>query len=132
MHRARVLTCPQSSRKRCLLFFRHSRDIDHEVAGAQLDQADALRVAASEQALDAVVGGLAMKDLAREALAIAEEGLKARAVPGAGGMIVDERHFLNALHDSMESGQVPADELIEKFSGEWAGDLTRIYAEYSY
>jgi glutamate--cysteine ligase len=32
----------------------------------------------------------------------------------------------------VESSQVPADELIEKYKGDWAGDLRRIYAEYSY
>jgi glutamate--cysteine ligase len=73
-----------------------------------------------------------MLDLAREVLAIAESGLKARARPGAGGMIPDERHFLNALHDLVENGKTPADELLAQYNGEWAGDLTRVYGEYSY
>jgi len=47
-------------------------------------------------------------------------------------MIADETHFLNALKESVESGQVPADELLAKYNGEWGGDLSRIYAEYSY
>jgi len=102
-----------------------ARDWDEETR-------EALRVAASEQALDAKVGSIAMRDLAREVLAIAEAGLKARAMPGAGGMIVDERHFLNALHDSVQDGKVPADELLDRYKGDWNGDLTRIYAEYSY
>ena len=93
---------------------------------------EALRVAASEAALDAVVGDISMHDLAREVLAISEAGLRARAREGAGGMIADETHFLNALKESVESGQVPADELLEKYEGEWGGDLSRIYAEYSY
>ena len=28
--------------------------------------------------------------------------------------------------------QVPADELLDRFHGDWNGDLTRIYAEHSY
>ena len=44
----------------------------------------------------------------------------------------DETHFLNALQESVESGKVPADELIAGYKGEWAGDLSRIYADYSY
>ena len=40
--------------------------------------------------------------------------------------------FLNALKESVESGQVPADELLEHYNGDWQGDLTRIYKEYSY
>ena len=93
---------------------------------------EALRVAASKEALAARVGDIDMRELAREVLEISEAGLKARARPGAGGMIPDETHFLNTLKESVESGQVPADELLAKYAGEWGGDLSRIYAEYSY
>jgi len=96
------------------------------------DTREALRVAASEDGLQATVGNLKMHDLAREAVAIAESGLKARARPGAGGLVPDETHFLNALKDSLESGKTPADELIEKYHTEWGGDLKRVYADYSY
>ncbi|MEL6376127.1 MAG: glutamate--cysteine ligase [Pseudomonadota bacterium] len=100
--------------------------------GWDAETRDALRVAASEQGLQAQVGNLSMHELAREVVAISEAGLKARALPGAGGMIPDETHFLNALHESLESGQVPADELLEKYEGDWQGDLSKIYGEYSY
>ncbi|MEL7097001.1 MAG: glutamate--cysteine ligase, partial [Pseudomonadota bacterium] len=86
--------------------------------GWDAETRDALRVAASEQGLQAQVGNLSMHELAREVVAISEAGLKARALPGAGGMIPDETHFLNALHESLESGQVPADELLEKYEGD--------------
>uniref|UniRef100_UPI003B51D0C8 glutamate--cysteine ligase n=1 Tax=Roseovarius indicus TaxID=540747 RepID=UPI003B51D0C8 len=102
------------------------------VKGWDADTREALRVAASEQALDAKVNGLDMHELAREAVAISEAGLKARARPGAGGMIADETHFLNALKESIETGQVPADELLAKYNGEWNETLSPIYAEYSY
>ena len=58
--------------------------------------------------------------------------MKARACPGAGGMVPDETHFLNALRESVDSGKVPADELLEHYAGDWDGDLTRIYSEFSY
>ncbi len=93
---------------------------------------DELRVAASIDGLHAKVRGLSMHELAREAVNIAEAGLKARACPGAGGMVPDETHFLNALKESVDSGQVPADELLERYHGDWNGDLSRIYADYSY
>ena len=51
---------------------------------------------------------------------------------GAGGMVPDETHFLNALHETIETGKTPADELLERYHGDWNGDLSRIYAEYSY
>ncbi|MAP15755.1 glutamate--cysteine ligase [uncultured Sulfitobacter sp.] len=91
-----------------------------------------LRIAASTHGLQAEVGGLKMHDLAREAVALSEAGLKARARSGAGGLVPDETHFLNALRDSIETGRVPADDLLADYHGPWNGDLSRIYAEYSY
>lgn len=100
--------------------------------GWDAETREAWRVQASIHALQAEVGGRKMRDLAREVVAIAEAGLKARARKGAGGMVPDETHFLNPLRESIETGRVPADELLEKYHGDWNGDLTRIYAEYSY
>ena len=93
---------------------------------------EALRVAASVDGLHARVNGIDMHGLAREVLAIAHAGLKARACPGAGGLLPDETHFLNALNESIDSGEVPADELLRRYHGDWSGDLTRIYGDYSY
>ncbi|AJE49000.1 glutamate--cysteine ligase [Celeribacter indicus] len=100
--------------------------------GWSADFRQELRVAASVKGLAAEVGGVKMLDLARESVAIAERGLAARARPGAGGMVPDETHFLNALKDSVDTGKSPADELIERFEGDWNGDVTRVFAEYSY
>jgi glutamate--cysteine ligase len=96
------------------------------------EQRDMLRISAGVHGLQAQVEGIDMHALAREVVAIADAGLKARARPGAGGLVPDETHFLNALKESVETGQVPADELLEKYHGDWQGDLTRIYPEYSY
>ncbi len=93
---------------------------------------DALRVAASVDGIAAKVGNISMLDLARETVAISKAGLAARARPGAGGMIPDETHFLNALEEVVETGVSPSCELTDKYHGEWGGDLKRVYAEYSY
>ena len=93
---------------------------------------EALRVEASVHGLQAQVGGVNMHDLAREVLKISEAGLKARSLAGAGGLVPDETHFLNALQESIDSGMVPADELMARYNGDWAGDLRRIYGEFSY
>ena len=93
---------------------------------------EALRVAASVDGLQANTHGVKMQDLAREVLTIAEAGLKARARPGAGGLVPDETHFLSALKDTVASGKTPADELLDHYHGDWHGDLTKIYAGYSY
>ncbi|WP_212524969.1 glutamate--cysteine ligase [Actibacterium sp. MT2.3-13A] len=102
------------------------------VKGWDAETREAWRVGASERGLQAEVGGRSMQDLAREVLDIARSGLKARARPGLGGMVADERHFLHALEDSVETGKVPADELLEHYNGDWGGDLSRIYGAFSY
>ena len=96
------------------------------------DTREGLRVAASVDGLQGAAGGVRLHDLAREALAIAKAGLKARARPGAGGLIPDETHFLDALAESVASGKTPADELIEKYEGPWDHDVTHVFGEYSY
>ena len=93
---------------------------------------EALRVAASVDGLAAETHGVKMHDLARQVVDLAEAGLKARGRAGSGGMIPDETHFLNALKDSIETGQAPADELLAQYHGDWGGDVTRVFAEYSY
>ncbi len=93
---------------------------------------EALRVAASVDGIAAKVGNISMLDLARETVAISRAGLAARARPGAGGMIPDETHFLNALEEVIETGMSPSCELTMKYRNEWGGDLSKIYAEYSY
>ncbi|MEO0665935.1 MAG: glutamate--cysteine ligase [Pseudomonadota bacterium] len=92
----------------------------------------AMRVAASVDGLQANMDGVKLLDLAKEAVSIAEAGLKARAMPGSGGLIPDETHFLNALKESLEMGMSPADELLEAYHGRWGGDLSKVYEEHSY
>jgi glutamate--cysteine ligase len=96
------------------------------------EQREALRVAASVDGLQAKVDGINMHDVAREVVAISHAGLKARAKPGAGGMVADETHFLNALHETIETGKTPADELMDHYNGDWNGDLKRVYSGFSY
>jgi len=96
------------------------------------DTREAWRVQASIHGLQAQVNGQSMHDIARECVAIAETGLRNRAMPGAGGLVPDETHFLNALKETIETGKTPADELLEHYHGDWNGDLSKIYGAYSY
>jgi len=102
------------------------------VKGWSTETREALRVTAARDGLAGEVDGIKLLDLARETVALSEAGLKARARPGSGGLVPDETHFLNALKDSLDSGQAAADELIARYHGTWKGDLTRIFAEYAY
>ncbi|TWB62084.1 glutamate--cysteine ligase [Nitrospirillum viridazoti] len=69
-------------------------------------------------------------DLARQTVAISRNGLDNRA--RLAGMGDNESHFLDALQAIVDSGVSPATELLNKFNGEWGGDIDRVYAEYAY
>ena len=100
--------------------------------GMDAETRQALRIAASEQALDGRVGKYALSDLAREAVAISEQGLKSRARSGQDGLVPNEVHFLDALKESLESGQTPADELLARYHSDWNGDVSKVFGDYSY
>lgn len=102
------------------------------VKGWDHETREGLRRAAARDALQGEAGGLRLHDLAREAVAIADAGLQARARPSANGLHGDERGFLDVLKESVATGTVLSDELLARYNGEWQGDLTRIYDEYSY
>ena len=116
-----------------LIYDQTALDVAWDLAkGWDAETREEWRVEASVRGLQAEVGGVAMRDIAGEVLRIARSGLKARSMPGLGGMVQDERHFLHALEDSVENASVPADELMELYNGDWRGDLGRVYAERSY
>ena len=100
--------------------------------GWTAEERDALRRDAGKHGLRAEIGGRSLREVAGEVIAISEAGLKARARPGAGGMIADETHFLNALKEIVASGMTASDELLARYAGDWGGDLKRIYSDYSY
>ncbi|SFC93107.1 glutamate--cysteine ligase [Tropicimonas isoalkanivorans] len=102
------------------------------VKGFDADTREGLRVAASVDGLQGESHGVRLQDLARETVQIAQQGLASRAIPGAGGLIPDETHFLNALQESIDSGRTPADELLARYNGDWGGRLKPIFAEFSY
>ncbi|MFA7586381.1 MAG: glutamate--cysteine ligase [Novosphingobium sp.] len=89
---------------------------------------EALRNAVPKLGLDAPLpGGGTLRDIAGEVLAIARAGLGARARLNSAGD--NEAGFLAPLDEIVASGKVPAQVLLDKFHGEWNGDLSRIYEE---
>ncbi|RWR11416.1 glutamate--cysteine ligase [Paenirhodobacter populi] len=99
------------------------------VKGWDAGTRDEWRRVAGRDGLAAEVGGVKMRDLAREVLAISRAGLAARGHMADGQ---DETRFLDVLDESVATGRTPADELLAKYHGEWQGDLSRIYPEYRY
>jgi glutamate--cysteine ligase len=85
---------------------------------------EALRRAAGCDALQGEAGGVRLADLAREAVAIARAGLRARHRMADGS---DESVHLAVLDESLASGAVQADRLIAAYHGPWKGDVTPVY-----
>ena len=91
-----------------------------------VEEREALRNAAPAQALDAPLPrGGTMRDLGRDILEIAREGLKSRGQLNTSGD--NETGFLEPLDEIVASGKVPAQRLLDQYNGEWAGDITRAY-----
>jgi glutamate--cysteine ligase len=74
--------------------------------------------------------GGTLQDLARTVLDIADKGLARRARLNKMGDT--EQGFLNPLREIAESGLTNADRMLALYSGEWGGDVSRIYAAESY
>jgi glutamate--cysteine ligase len=68
--------------------------------------------------------------IAREVLAIAQAGLKARGRTNKGGD--DETIFLESLEEVVASKQTPAELLLRKFEQEWQGDIDKIFVAEAY
>ncbi len=93
-----------------------------------MDGREALRSAVPKLGLDSPIpGGGTLKDIAAEVLAISRAGLNARGRLNTSGD--NESGFLNPLDDIVRTGKVPAQVLLDKFHGEWGGDLSRVYEE---
>lgn len=75
--------------------------------------------------LKAEIVGRSAQDVARDVVAIARQGLKARNRL-SGGM-VDETGYLAELEDIAETGVTPAERLLDLYNGPWAGDLSKAY-----
>jgi glutamate--cysteine ligase len=95
-----------------------------------MDERETLRNEAPRTALKTKFRNGTMQDLALDVLAIARDGLKARATQDTFGE--DEAHFLNALDEIAESGITPAEELLDAYENRWGGNIEPLFDEYAY
>lgn len=68
-----------------------------------------------------------LRDLAKQVVAIAVQGLKARARLNQSGE--DERIYLAPLEEIAAGGPTQAEHWLERYHGAWQGDLTKIFNE---
>lgn len=70
--------------------------------------------------------GGTVADIARLVVDLAGDGLRRRKHLAAGK---DETIFLDPLNETLDLGKTQAERWLDKYNGEWAGDLTRIFDE---
>lgn len=98
--------------------------------GWTAEMRDALRRDAAREGLKAKIGKRTVQDVAIEVLAIARDGLKRRARPGA--MAADETHFLDPLDRVAKSGVTMGEYLARHFAEDLKGDVRRLLAEVEF
>ncbi|HEX3423297.1 MAG TPA: glutamate--cysteine ligase [Sphingomicrobium sp.] len=102
-----------------------------QVSDWTIEEREQLRRDVPRLALDAITpDGEPMRDFAARVLEIAADGLSRRAKLNSAGD--NEGGFLDPLRDVLATGMTPADRLLARFNGEWNGDVSHIYEEFSF
>jgi glutamate--cysteine ligase len=86
-----------------------------------------LRADVPRHALRASIGGRSVQEVARDALALARAGLKARGFTNGAGE--DETRYLDPLDEIAASGRTPAERLLELYEGRWNRSVEPAFAE---
>jgi glutamate--cysteine ligase len=94
------------------------------------DQRVQLRADAARLGLKATIAGRSVRDVARDVLAIAREGLRRRNRLGAA--FTDETGYLRDLEEIVETGLTPAERLLDLYHGAWGGEVTPAFDATAY
>ena len=89
-----------------------------------------LRDAVPKEGLAASVRGRTVFEVATEILKFASAGLRRRRHLDIEGW--DELRYLEPLEDRLTRGTTPAQELLDKYHGEWHGSVDPIYTDEAY
>jgi glutamate--cysteine ligase len=97
------------------------------IKGWSAEERQKLRDDAPRLALAARIGGRTLQEIARDALALARDGLKRRARLDARGH--DETAYLDPLDAIAATGRPPAQHWIERFEGPWKRSVKPAFQE---
>ncbi|HLY46734.1 MAG TPA: glutamate--cysteine ligase [Stellaceae bacterium] len=100
------------------------------VADWTAQEREAMRRDVPRLGLDTPHRSRTLREIGLEMLEIARDGLQRRARRDACGE--NEAHFLDALFAIARSGRTAAEELLALYGTSWAGDVARVYDEFSY
>jgi glutamate--cysteine ligase len=98
--------------------------------GWSIPDHDALRADVARRGLKAEVGGRSVREVARDVLAIAREGLKNRGRLTAS--MSDERAYMAELDEIVDSGLTPAERLLDLYHGPWRGEIAPVFEAAAY
>jgi glutamate--cysteine ligase len=94
------------------------------------EERQAMRDTVPRLALKTPFRGGTVQDVARQAVAIAKAGLKARSEMSP--LCGDESNFLEIVEMVAESGVTPADALLTKYHRDWHGDIDQVFRTEAY
>ncbi|MHB1992824.1 glutamate--cysteine ligase [Metallibacterium scheffleri] len=95
-----------------------------------LAERHALRDGVPRQALKLAFRKASVRELALQALQIAQAGLQRRARRNGKG--ADEAHFIEPLIEFALANQTPAERKLELFHGAWGGSVDPVFREFAY
>ena len=114
-----------------LLYDRASLDAAWDlVKDWSAEERQAMRDAVPKTALRTPFRRATVLEVARQALAIAQGGLKRRAFVDAEGR--DESVFLEPLETILRSGLTPAEEILARCESEWGRSTAPLFREYAF
>jgi len=96
------------------------------VKGWTAEQRQALRDAAPRLGLASEIAGRGLREIGREALVMAREGLRRRRKLDARGR--DETMYLSPLEERIATGRVVAQEWLDLYHGPWGGKVDPVFA----
>lgn len=114
-----------------LLYDQKSLDAAYDlIADWTTEEMQALRDAVPQEGLSAQFRNQTMLELAKDVVALSREGLFRRHKLSDTGL--DETHYLEPIQETLASGITPAEKMLNKYKGEWAGDLSPIFKDYAF
>jgi glutamate--cysteine ligase len=91
------------------------------------EERERLRADVPRLGLNATVAGRPMREVARDALALARRGLQLRGLRDAAG--ADESRYVEPLEIIVARGRTPAEDLLDKYQHAWGGSVEPAFRE---
>ena len=99
-------------------------------ASWRYDEVAVMRDAVPAQGISTSFRNTTLREVARDVLGVARNGLKRRAKLNRDGY--DETSFLNTLEEVVARGTTSAQEMVNAYHTRWGGSIEPVFLEYAY